>query len=149
MAWSNPRTKNYYALITAVEIQLKQQKLFDPWKTVSLLMNGPTPFKEVTTCVQVSFNENELTDVDSESDLNERSEVDRNCNMLDCQEEVLERRKEPARSENVLPQVFEFSDLAAKSSYQVRVRCANKYGWGNYSKPFSFCPREGGCARVA
>ena len=93
MAWSNPRTKNYYALITAVEIQLKQQKLFDPWKTVSLLMNGPTPFKEVTTRVQVSFNENELTDVDSESDLNERSEVDRNCNMLDCQEEVLERRK--------------------------------------------------------
>lgn len=105
-------------------------------------MVGSMPLKEAAVTKMVSFGENEMTDIDSEDDLMERNEVEQSCMLLPCQEEQLERRKEVSKSEKRLQSAFELTDLAPRGSYQVRVRCANKYGWGTYSKPASFSPRE-------
>lgn len=147
--WSDPRPKNYYATLTSAEIQVKQQKLFDPWRTVSVVMVGSQPLKEAVVSKTVSYGENELTDVDSEDDLMERSEVERSCTLLRSQEEQLERRKEVSKAEKRLQNVFELTGLSPRTSYQVRVRCANKYGWGNYSKAFSFSLRDRSPSRAA
>lgn len=140
--WRNPRLSNYYPNITAIEIQLKQQRLFDQWKTVSTIQMNDTPFKEKEGRMKIAFEDGELTDCESESDLEERNEVEMNCSYLSGRQVSLDTRMELSNQEHLLPRYQTIRDLQSSSKYVVRVRLANKYGWGNYSQGSSFCLRD-------
>ena len=140
--WSDPRLSNYHPPITAVEIQLKQNRLFDSWKTIETLQLSENPFKEATSnpTNQILFEEGEMTDVESDSDLEERRVVEFACIASDP---TLERRREVSNVGRELNLHCLLPPLVGKQTYQVRVRCANKYGWGDYEDGVTFSPSSG------
>ena len=142
VTWSDPRPANYFSPITAVEIQLKQNRLFDSWKTYETLQLSDNPFKEAAAShpQQIDFDDGEMTDVENDDDFEERKAVEVACMAGSS---TLEKRKEVFKSGNELALHCVLTGLAAKQGYQVRVRCANKYGWGDYDNGVSFTPNSG------
>ena len=140
--WKNPRPFNYYPAITAIEVQLKQQRLFDQWKTVGTNQMGDSPRKEKTSKVKLPYENGELTDFESDSEMDERNEIEMNCLCMSGRENKLDLRFEVDNQEYVLPRYYTLRDLVESTKYVVRVRVANKYGWGMYSTGYNFCIRE-------
>lgn len=143
MTWDDPRPINYYPQITGVEIQLKQHRLFDPWKTLQVLKLTDTPFKEGPPASSTHFEDTELTDVDSDSDLEERKALELACAYMQDHEATLNDREEQIEKADTITDHFILPLLNEKQSYQVRVRFANKYGWGEFSPAVSFSPKDG------
>lgn len=143
VVWSKPRKFNFYPTITAVEIQIKTQRLFDTWKTVGTIQMNDSPFKEKISKNKVCFDDGELTDVDDETDLDERNEVEMNCLSMIDKESLVEKRYEVNNQENALPRFYIIKGLVSNTKYTVRVRLANKYGWGLYSNGVNFCIKDG------
>lgn len=141
--WTDPRPTNYYPQITAVEIQLKQHRLFDPWKTLQVLKVSDTPFKENPSTVNTYFEDSELTDIDSDDDKEERKELELACAYMQDHESILHDREEQIERIDVLSRRYILPPLSENQKYQLRVRFANKYGWGEFSSPCTFCPKDG------
>ena len=104
--WSDPRPINYYPQITAVEIQLKQHRLFDPWKTLQIIKVSDTPFKEGPPAASSHFEDTELTDVESDSDLEERKAIELACAYMQDHESVLHDREEQVEKADILTNHF-------------------------------------------
>ena len=142
VTWGKPRIFNYYPAITAIEVQLKQQRLFDQWKSIGTIQMSDSPFKEKPSRMKISFENGELTDIESDSDLDERNEVEMCCVCMEERQDKVDKRMELNNQENVLPRFYVIKELNSSTKYSVRVRLANKYGWGNYSNGFNFCIKE-------
>lgn len=142
VCWHIPETRNYYPVITAAEFQLKQQRLFDTWKTVDTIQVGKSVFKEAVARSTYSFSEGEATDVEDEEDQLDRSQVEMICASFMEQSNTLEHRIEDNREENRIQNYYELMGLNQRQVYQVRMRCANKFGWSEYSHGMTFCPKD-------
>ena len=142
MDWSLSSRPNYFPVITAVEVQLKQQKLFEAWRTIDTIGKGETVFKEAVVKSTVSYADGEATDVEDEDDQLERSQVEVICASFSEQDTHLEHRIEPNREEARIPNYYKLKGLNSRQTYCVRIRCANKYGWSDYSQGTVFCPRD-------
>ena len=140
--WKNPRPYNYYPAITAIEVQLKQQRLFDQWKTVGTNQMGDSPYKEKISKVKLSYDNGELTDCESDSEKDEKKEIEMSCLGVSGRENKFDLRYEVDNQEYALPRYYTLRDLVESTKYVVRVRVANKYGWGTYSTGYNFCIRE-------
>ena len=54
VTWTYPKQPSYLARIDAVELQLKQNKLFDSWKTVGILRGSERPPAETDHILQLN-----------------------------------------------------------------------------------------------
>lgn len=142
VTWHRVEKENYYPMITAAEFQLKQQKLFDSWKTVDTIQLGKTPFEETVPKSSYSFAEGEATDVEDEEDEAVRAQVEGICSAFADQSSVLEHRIEPNRQENRIQNYYELIGLNPRQVYQIRMRCADKCGWSEFSHGVVFCPKD-------
>ena len=129
--WSFAPQPNFYPHVTALELQIKQNKFFDSWKTVSMLKASERP----------------ATASDAASMALTAIQFDPKCEDTQPDEEVealvalnsgrFVTREPPAQY--VAPACsFRLSDLASGQSYVLRGHCASKYGWG----PFVSAPVE-------
>ena len=129
--WSFAPQPNFYPHVTALELQIKQNKFFDSWKTVSMLKASERP----------------TTASDAASMALTAIQFDPKCEDTQPDEEVealvalnsgrFVTREPPAQY--VAPACsFRLSDLASGQSYVLRGHCASKYGWG----PFVSAPVE-------
>ena len=129
--WSYAPQPNFYPHVTALELQIKQNKFFDSWKTVSMLKASERP----------------ATPADAASMALTAIQFDQKCEDTEPDEEVealvarnperFVTREPPAQY--VAPAcAFRLTDLAPGQSYVLRGHCASKYGWG----PFASAPVE-------
>ena len=131
--WEYSPLPNYYPSVDAIEIQIKQNKFFDSWKTVATIKGS---------------------DRESNSDDQDRMKMsviqfDRKCSVkVDKSLEAffqehtnqLEHRNLPPK-QHVPPQPHTLlTELSAGQPYVMRSRCASKYGWGPYSASFTIEP---------
>ena len=142
VTWKKLRTFNYYPTITAIEVQLKQNRFLDQWKTVDTIQMSDNAFKEKVSKNKQVFEKGELTDCESDSDLDERNEIELHCFSMNEKLQKLEKRMEFNSQENVLPLYRTVEDLNPSMKYSIRVRFANKYGWGSFSSALSFCIKD-------
>lgn len=142
--WALPAQPNYFPPIDAVEVQIKQNKFFDSWRTVETLKSstrGPEPEDEAKQRI-------------------EAIRFDRKCGNVEPMEKKVEElaQSDPAVFvKRALPEKNWVSPSCecvvelpvAQQQYVVRLRCGNKYGFGAFSNAVNvelngFAPKKKG-----
>ena len=125
--WSLPSQPNYYPLIDVVEVQLKQNKFFDSWKTVETVRSstrGPLPEdveKQLITSIQFDRKCGSAHAMDATV-----------VELASANPEVFKKRALPEKNW-VAPPCQCLIELPSTQQYVIRLRCGNKYGMGDYT----------------
>ena len=80
--------------------------------------------------------------MEDEEDEAVRAQVEGICSAFADQSSVLEHRIEPNRQENRIQNYYELIGLNPRQVYQIRMRCADKCGWSEFSHGVVFCPKD-------
>lgn len=130
VTWTYPKQPSYLARIDAVELQLKQNKLFDSWKTVGILRGSERPPAETDHILQLS----EL-------------HFDKKCGTIDPvpaevlklveeNESKFEKRQISPKQWKLPDNEYTIRDLQPNVSYLIKIRLMNKYKYGEFSTSF-------------
>ena len=129
--WSYAPQPNFYPHVTALELQIKQNKFFDSWKTVSMLKDSERPATPADAASMA------LTAIQFDQKC-ENTQPDAEVEALVAQNPGRFVTREPPAQYVAPASAFRLSDLAPGQSYVLRGHCASKYGWG----PFASAPVE-------
>ena len=129
--WDLPSQPNFFPRIDAVEIQVKQNKFFDSWKTIATFkssMKAKEESDEPELKARMDFDKIEFDPSWSVPALDAVSSA-----LLEEKKDKFEQRALPAKVYVAPVCSMVLDELVSGQQYVFRARCASKYGWGPYS----------------
>lgn len=131
--WEYSSQPNYYPSIDAIEVQIKQNKFFDSWKTFVILKssdrNSDSQDQDRMKMSMIQFDRKCSVKIDKKVDA-----------FLTEHSKQFDHRVLPSKQHVPPQQSVLLTEIAPGQPYVMRARCASKYGWGPYSASFSIEP---------
>lgn len=128
--WEYPNQPTYAPRIEAVEIQIKQNKLFDSWKTVGTIRGSDRAATESDRVLQ-------LKDITFDKKCGTiEGYSQETLDYIESHKDAFDFRKVNPKQWNLPENEFVLKDIQASTSYVIKIRLANKYKFGEYSASF-------------